>query len=364
MITYTEGNLLNSNADALVNTVNTVGVMGKGIALMFKEKFPENMKSYKKACSQKEVKVGKMFVTEQINKHPRWIINFPTKMHWKNPSKMEWIISGLQDLRQIIIANNIKSIAIPPLGSGNGGLVWQDVRKHIELILGNLENVDIQLYEPTQEYQNITTKSMPNKLTPARALLAELTRNYLILGMDCTIIEVQKLAWFLERVIKLHGLQSPLKLNFAVGHYGPYSENLRHLMNNLQGFLVSDKAINDSKPFDSIWFNNQHKDTLITYLDDKEFEPYKAALEDTIKLIDGFESPFGMELLATIDWLIEEEQCPPNASDIIKKLTTWKSAWASQRKLNMFKEEHINIALAQLQKTKLIGGTLGGMQSC
>ena len=147
MITYKNGNLLEVNAEALVNAVNTVGVMGKGIALMFKEKFPENMVKYKNACANKQVQIGKMFVTRQETPIPQWIVNFPTKEHWRNPSRMEWIISGLSDLRQFIIENNIQSIAIPPLGSGNGGLNWAEVRELIHAFLGVLDQVEVQIYE-------------------------------------------------------------------------------------------------------------------------------------------------------------------------------------------------------------------------
>jgi O-acetyl-ADP-ribose deacetylase (regulator of RNase III) len=133
MIKYTRGNLLESKAEALVNTVNTVGVMGKGVALMFKSAYPENFKAYEAACRRNEVKVGHMFVTErQAMLGPKWIINFPTKQHWRGKSKMEWIEAGLEDLKRVIAEKNIHSIAIPPLGSGNGGLNWLEVRARIE----------------------------------------------------------------------------------------------------------------------------------------------------------------------------------------------------------------------------------------
>src|ERR1700722_16267463 len=134
MIKFTRGNLLDAKVDALVNTVNTVGVMGKGVALMFKEAFPENFKDYEAACKKKDVKVGKMFVTKRLLS-PKWIINFPTKEHWRGDSKLEWIDAGLDDLKRVIIENGIKSVAIPPLGSGNGGLKWEDVRPKIEAAL-------------------------------------------------------------------------------------------------------------------------------------------------------------------------------------------------------------------------------------
>ena len=156
MITYTTGNLLDSEAEALVNTVNTVGVMGKGIALMFSERFKSNLAAYKKACKTGEVRTGKMFTTETGElMGPRWIINFPTKQNWRHPSQMEWIIDGLQDLKRVIIERQIHSIAIPPLGAGNGGLNWADVKRQIQLALADLTDVEIIIYEPTERYQNV-----------------------------------------------------------------------------------------------------------------------------------------------------------------------------------------------------------------
>jgi O-acetyl-ADP-ribose deacetylase (regulator of RNase III) len=179
MIELTRGNLLEAKAEALVNTVNTVGVMGKGVALMFKEAFPENFKAYEAACKTKEVKVGHMFVTERQSLiGPKWIINFPTKEHWRGGSKMAWIESGLEDLKRVIVEKNIRSIAIPPLGSGNGGLNWADVRPKIEAALAALKDVSVIIYEPTGQYQNVSKRSGVEKLTPARALVAELVRRY------------------------------------------------------------------------------------------------------------------------------------------------------------------------------------------
>lgn len=154
MIHYTHGNLLDASTDALVNAVNTVGVMGKGIALMFKERFPRNMEEYAKACKAKQVQTGRMFITETGELlGPRLIVNFPTKQHWRASSKMEWIDAGLDDLRRCIGAYQIRSIAIPPLGAGNGGLHWLDVKPKIEAALSDLPNVEIHIYEPTHQYQ-------------------------------------------------------------------------------------------------------------------------------------------------------------------------------------------------------------------
>ena len=207
-ITFTHGNLLDADVEALVNTVNTVGVMGKGIALMFKEAFPENFDAYDDACKDKTVRLGRMLVFERDDLYgPKWIINFPTKGHWRYPSKMEWIEEGLEDLKRVIEREKIKSIAIPPLGSGNGGLVWAQVKSRIESALGQLRDVNVVVYEPTSNYQNVAKRGGVEKLTPARALIAELVRRYSILGIECTVLEVQKLGYFWSGVLWPWGFQ-------------------------------------------------------------------------------------------------------------------------------------------------------------
>lgn len=150
---FTRGNLLDAPVDALVNTVNTVGVMGKGIALMFKDRFPENYKAYAAACAEGTVRVGEMFVTAGVELDgPRWIINFPTKQHWRYPSKIEWVRDGLLALKAVIREKQIQSIAIPPLGCGNGGLAWAVVRSLIETTLNDLSDVEVIIFEPMEKY--------------------------------------------------------------------------------------------------------------------------------------------------------------------------------------------------------------------
>ena len=250
MMRFVQGNLLEAPVEALVNTVNTVGVMGKGIALMFKEAFPANFRAYEDACKRHEIKIGRMFVTETgALSGPKWIINFPTKKHWRQPSKLEWITEGLGDLKRVIEQKHIHSVALPPLGSGNGGLNWSDVREEVERVLGDLENVEVVVYEPIEKYQNVAKRTGVEKLTPARALVAEMIRRYWVLGIECTYLEVQKLGWFLERSIQSLGIDDPLKLEFVADKYGPYSDRLRHLLNNLDGtYLHCDKRLSDAGP--------------------------------------------------------------------------------------------------------------------
>lgn len=149
MIRYVQGNLLDAQAEALVNAVNTVGVMGKGIALAFKQRFELNYGLYAAACRAGEVQVGRMFVTETGElTDPRWIVNFPTKQHWRQPAQLAWVTEGLADLHRFIRLNGVRSIAIPALGAGLGGLAWPDVRAAIEAALADLREVQIDVYEP------------------------------------------------------------------------------------------------------------------------------------------------------------------------------------------------------------------------
>jgi O-acetyl-ADP-ribose deacetylase (regulator of RNase III) len=351
MITYTEGNLLDAPVEALVNTVNTVGVMGKGIALMFKEKFPENFRDYAAACKEGRVHTGEMFITERMAlMGPRWIVNFPTKQHWRSPSKLEWIVEGLDDLRRFIEQEQVRSVAIPPLGAGNGGLEWATVKAEIDAALGNMAGTEILVYEPTSRYQNVSKREGVEKLTPARALIAELVRRYWILGMECSLLEIQKLAWFLERNIEQFGAPNPLQLKFVAHTYGPYANRLDHLLNNLDGsYLHCDKRIADAGPLDVIWFDDGRSDVLAAYLRSGEMKPYLRALEETASLIDGFESPFGLELLASLDWLLIREGRDPSVESIRAGLSEWPGGEsAGRRKYRLFDERAIRIGLDRL----------------
>jgi len=348
---FVQGNLLKSHVEALVNTVNTVGIMGKGIALMFKEAFPTNFRAYEDACKRKEIKIGRMFVTENAAlEGPHWIINFPTKKHWQQPSKLDWVIEGLKDLRRVIQKYQIRSIALPPLGSGNGRLDWHDVRAEIQRILGDLEDVDIQVYEPTAKYQNVAKRTGVEKLTPARALVAEIIRRYWVLGIECTYLEVQKLGWFLERTVHSLGIEDPLKFHFKADKYGPYSDRLRHLLNALDGtYLHCDKRLSDAGPADTIWFAEERRKYVDLFLKQDTSKHLNTVLNLTAKRIDGFESPLGMELLATVDWLIEREHAEPTVSGIRSGLRKWPAGdAAAERKLRLFSDRLLALALDRL----------------
>jgi O-acetyl-ADP-ribose deacetylase (regulator of RNase III) len=350
MMQFTKGNVLEADVEALVNTVNTVGVMGKGIALMFKEAYPENFKEYEAAFKRGDLEIGSVFVHElppKLTGGPRWILNFPTKKHWRNKSRVEWVEAGLQDLRRVIEELGIRSIAIPPLGCGHGGLRWADVRRLIQSTLADLDDVAIHIYEPTSKYQNVAKRRGVKALTDARALVVELVRRYLLLGVECSLLEVQKLTFFLDREIRANGLGDPLKLRFVARRYGPYADSLRHLLDALDGsFLHCGKRISDAKRFDAIWVDDSKHADVAGYLESKA-SAYLPAIDDTYTLIDGFESPHGMELLSTVAWLLDEEGCEPTVASARDGLERWPEN-AGQRKQRLFDDRMLGLAIDRL----------------
>lgn len=359
MITFTDGNLLAAPVDALVNTVNEVGVMGKGIALMFKECFPENYRTYERACKRGEVRVGHVFVVANLDsQEPKWIVNFPTKKHWRNPSQIEWIREGLTELRAWILDAGIKSIAVPPLGCGNGGLHWRAVKKLINETLSDLHDVDVQVYSPTPTYQNKPKKLGVQKLTPARAMIAEMVHRYGILGFDCSLLEVQKLAWFIQRGLAVAKVDNPLKLVFQAGKYGPYSDNLRHILEGLDGsYLRSSKRIADANPHDTISFEEESEGKLNKYFLQARMRKYAQAMRWTEHMIEGFETPFGMELLATVDWLIYSNAAQATLESVRSGVERWPySIEAAKRKAKLFDERVLSIALRRVQEANSFHG--------
>lgn len=353
MITFAQGNLLDAEVEAVVNTVNTVGIMGKGIALMFKEKYPTNFSEYAAACQRREVQLGRMFVTESKELFgPRWIINFPTKTHWRVKTRLEWVEEGLRDLVRVIRENGIRSIAVPPLGCGNGGLDWDDVRAVIAAALERVEGLHAIMFEPSAKYLNVVKPRGTQALTPARGLVAEMVRRYCEVGIDCTVLEVQKLLWFVDRGVKRADLEDPFRFRFKANRYGPYSHSLQHLLNALDGvYLQCQKRLPDTQPYDLIWFNAAKTDYVNAYLNSGECKPYSRALEWAADTIDGFQSPLNMELLATVDWLVQREGVTPTLSGVIGGLASWAGGYAAaQRKQAIFDDRLIGIALEHLAK--------------
>jgi O-acetyl-ADP-ribose deacetylase (regulator of RNase III) len=349
MIRIGEGDLLNVDVEALVNTVNCVGVMGRGVALQFKNQFPQNFDAYAAACDRQEVQPGKMFVSEtrQLT-NPRYIINFPTKRHWRGNSRMEDIESGLIALRQEIINRKIRSIALPPLGCGLGGLNWHDVRPRIEDLLKDLSDTEIILFEPRADGDKMKRHAMRDRkpLTAYRAAILMAMNRYLhgLMEPYVTLLEVHKLAYFLQS----SGLQ--LKLQMVRGHYGPYAENLRHVLNQMEGYYTSGYGDGGDKPEKEIAIVPGALDEARNLIGDDA--NVQKSLDRVQQLIKGFETPVGLELLATAHWAVMQENAN-NQQEVARTFANW-----NERK-SRFTLRQIDIALTQLQKYDWLTATFG-----
>ncbi|HNF91608.1 MAG TPA: macro domain-containing protein [Accumulibacter sp.] len=342
MIELTRGNLLEAPAEALVNTVNCVGYMGKGIALQFKQAFPANFKHYEAACHAGDMVPGKMMIHDNgglVN--PRYIINFPTKRHWKGKSRIEDIESGLSALVADVQRLGIRSIAVPPLGCGLGGLEWRVVRPMIEQAFASLPDVQVLLFEPAgaPEAKAMPVRTERPHMTPARALFIRLMDAYSALDYSRTLLEVQKLAYFLQEA------GEPLRLNYEAGHYGPYAPNLNKVLEVMEGHFI--RGYGDSqKPDAEIELLPGAVDEASAFLADKRDSLTR--LEQVADLIEGFETPYGMELLATVHWVAHYggRQGEAPAPDV-DAATNVVHAW-NPRKQNIFKPDHIRAAWMQL----------------
>jgi hypothetical protein len=225
------------------------------------------------------------------------------------------------------------------------------VRREIEAAMGELKDVEILVYTPTRTYQNVSKTEGLEKLTPARALVAELCRRYGVLGLECTNLEIQKLAWFLQSTILSMKLKDPLDLRFKPNRYGPYAERLRHLLDGLDGsYLHSAKRLSDAGPLDPIWFDDSRRTKVDEYLHTDKARAYLPPLEATARLIDGYESPLGLELLSTVDWLIHEGGCRPDLNSIREGLASWPGGSKSaERKKRLFDDRLLQLALERLK---------------
>jgi len=317
MIEYKHGDILRENAEALINTVNCMGIMGRGIALQFKNIFPENFKAYAKACKQNEVQPGKMFVFETGQlANPRYIINFPTKRHWRGKSRIEDIESGLQALVDTIHKYNIHSIAIPPLGSGLGGLDWSIVKSRIETTLQSLSDVRIIIYEPNGAPEKVTcTRDVP-AMTEGRAALIELVNRYLngLLEPFVTLLEVHKLMYFMQAA------GEPLRLKYRKALYGPYAENLRHVLNAIEGHYVCGYADGGDKPDKQLQLVPGAIEDAVRFLE--QYPDTRERFNRVAELVEGFESPFGLELLSTVHWVMVQNGAR-SVEDVIQHTYAW-----------------------------------------
>ena len=341
MIHYKNGNLLESDAEALVNTVNTVGVMGKGIALQFKNQFPNNFNLYAKACKESKVKVGSLFITEEesLLNGKKIIINFPTKTDWRKPSEYNYIEIGLFELIKIIKEKNIKSIYIPPLCAVNAGFDCNKLKALIEKILSNL-NCEIQMYQPNQEIQDVLKKERV-KLTPARAMLLSVLFDLVKNGEFVSEFAAEKIAYFLQRF----GAKEYFKLEFQLNFYGRYSGKVKHVLYHLNGTYISGYSSKDKKPFEELGLMVDLEKEINEYLNCVENEPFKSIASKTKTFLSGFYSAFGLELLSTIDFIMIDKQVAT-----IDEITKYLESWSDRKKTLFSNPKFVSIAIQHLIK--------------
>lgn len=319
MIELTSDDILKSEAEALVNTVNCVGVMGRGIAAQFKNAYPENFNAYAAACRREEVRPGRMFVFETGRlMPPRYIINFPTKRHWRGKSRIEDIDAGLVALVSEVRSRAIRSIAIPPLGSGLGGLEWNEVKPRIEAAFQGLNDVRVMIYEPKgapASDKMVHRREVP-AMTAGRAALVELMRRYLdgLLDPFVTLMEVHKLMYFMQEA------GEPLRLQFKPATYGPYAENLRHVLHAIEGYFIAGYADGGDAPDKPLTLVPGAIEDAETFL--AQDTDTRRRFDRVADLVEGFESPAGMELLSTVHWVMKHEDVS-SAQDIAQRVHAW-----------------------------------------
>lgn len=340
-INLKRGDLLaQENVDAIVNTVNCVGVMGKGIALQFKNKWPENFKAYKTACDRGEVRLGRMFVYDSGGLlKPNFIINFPTKQHWRGKSEIGSIRTGLVDLIEQVRRLRIRSIAIPPLGCGNGGLNWSDVRPMIEAAFSNLPDVEVYLFEPgpTLDPKHMVVNTTRPRMTPARAAMLKVMEIYRRFEFGLSKIEVQKLAYFLQFA------GEDMKLAFEKQNYGPYSDELKHALNRMEGHFI--RRLGDGVVQAEIEPVQQALAEADAFIESSGDESVRDRVRRVAQLIDGFESPYGMELLASVHWLALNDPEVEDVQSAISAIGNWNS-----RKKALMTPAHVQAAWSRLHQ--------------
>lgn len=340
MINLTQGDLLKQDdVDAIVNTVNCVGVMGKGIALQFKRKWPGNFKAYAAACKSGSVRPGRMFIHDTGGLvRPNYIINFPTKDHWRGASKLAYVRDGLVDLVAQVDRLRIASIAMPPLGCGNGGLDWNDVRPLIEDTFAHLPDVEVRLFPPVgaPSPKEMDVRTKRPRMTPGRAAILKVMDTYRGLSYGLSKVEVQKLAYFLQEA------GEPLKLPFVKHHYGPYSDTLRHALNTMEGHFV--RGLGDGVVEAEIEPVEDALAEAEAYIAEQGHAELACRVERVGRLIGGYQSSYGMELLASVHWVARHESGVQTMDEAVTAIHSW-----SDRKRALMRPEHIKSAWHRLE---------------
>ena len=343
-ILYKYGDMFSEQTDAIVNTVNCVGVMGKGVALEFKRRWPENFKEYKKQCERKELIPGKVSIFDTgdmfATSNPRYLINFPTKQHWRSKSKISYIEDGLDSFVKQLRDYKIKSVTLPPLGCGNGGLAWEDVRALLVEKLSSIEDIDFVVYAPEEHVSQPEYKAIPEIKTLERAILiATIGEFEKYFGGHLTRISLQKIAYFLQALGIDYGLE------FARNEHGPYSKKLKSAFKGMekQGYITG-YNIEDPK----ITVSPAAFAAAEDFLENNEEIDAQEIIQRLSFLIEGYESPYGMELLSSVHYLVTHEGLN-GVDDVIEAIQNW-----NEHKCSHFPPKSIAAAHYRLKEDRLI----------
>lgn len=336
MFKFVTGDLLKSDAYAIVNTVNCEGYMGKGIAYQFKLRFPEMNLEYERKCKSRDLYPGKLHCYNTGNK---LIINFPTKDKWREKSKMEYIVSGLDELVKIIKEYNITSIAIPPLGSGNGGLIWSDVKREIIKRLKDIsDKTDIYVYEPSQNYK--PTITIEPKLSLSALILMQI--KFKLKKERFDKIGLQKTAYFMNI------LSNTEFFHFEKAQYGPFAHSIEVIIKNINEFQQYYGVKTTNEAYDIL------KSKIVSKSVQDKLDLYIPFIEKAASFTNHFETTTEVEGAGTALFIIQKGKMT-ELNEIIRQFKNW-----SEDKEARFSEENIKNAVSSLEEYGFIENTLCG----
>ncbi|SEF39805.1 O-acetyl-ADP-ribose deacetylase (regulator of RNase III), contains Macro domain [Eubacterium ruminantium] len=325
MIRYITGNLFNSDADCIVNTVNCEGYMGKGIAYQFKLRFPENNKKYVEYCKAGKLCPGKLLTYKEKGKI---IVNFPTKDKWRNPSLMEYIIDGLDEFVRIIPELNIRKIAMPPLGCGNGGLNWEEVKNVIEDKFKDY-NIEVELYEPMAgKYKLVQNEQMT-------------VYDLLLLRVRGKLDNVSSLRF--QKTFFFANYYGGVNLfSFARGRYGPYSKELYKAAVRIGDYQKSNGLTSSEETYSAIY------QVICSKKVDSQLYKLNKVVDKALDLVNGIENDKLLEGTATALYLIRDERMVDKV-EILRAFREW-----SEDKAERFKEAVIEECLDKLEQLGIV----------
>lgn len=344
-ITFKNGNLFNEDADAIVNTVNCVGVMGKGVALEFKKRWPKNYVAYREQCEANALEPGKLYIHDNRDlldsTGPNYLINFPTKKHWRSKSKIEYIEKGLETLCHTLPQYNIKRVAMPPLGCGNGGLSWPLVKQLIEEKLSGVPDIEFVIMEDRSKPNDPPEhESAPIEMTYERAItlkaLGDLEHHF---DGRFDRLSIQKLVYFLQAL----GVNYPLV--FSRNKYGPYSDTVKRAFKAFESLGLVTGFTSKLKLCKVTSGGYAAADEFLTSIGKDSANKTIGQLD---KLIEGYESPYGLELLSSVHWLWTFENVQ-DEGQLVKAITSWNDS-----KKEKFSPKAIKASVNRLAEDSLI----------